>query len=123
MPGPATQGWNGHQGPPATSAASTFVLSNSFLGAGRLLEQRWTFPILAALLNGASTFTGIKRQVPGISDRLLSLRLRSLARDGFLIREVETEAIPVQIRYRLTKKGEELAPVVAAPDRWAQAWL
>jgi DNA-binding HxlR family transcriptional regulator len=123
MPAPAPEEWGGHQAPPAAGATPAFVLSASFLEAGRLLEQRWTLPILAALLHGCSSFTGIKRQIPGISDRLLSLRLRSLARDGFLIREVETEAIPVQIRYRLTQKGEELAPVVAALERWARAWL
>lgn len=86
-----------------------------------LIGRRWSGAIVRALLAGASRFGDIQQQVPGLSDRLLSERLRELEAEGIVERNVFPE-MPVRIEYHLTQKGRELLSVVEAVDAWAQRW-
>lgn len=86
-----------------------------------LIGRRWSGAIVRALLAGASRFGDIQQQVPGLSDRLLSERLRELEAEGIVERNVFPE-MPVRIEYQLTQKGRELLSVVEAVDAWAQRW-
>src|SRR5438874_13540880 len=87
-----------------------------------LLGKRWTALILRALLDGTCRFNGISSFVPGLSDRLLSERLKELEAEGIVQRQVFPET-PVRIEYRLTPKGEGLRPVFDACQHWADAWI
>lgn len=87
-----------------------------------LVGRRWTGAILSAMLMGASRFTDIIHAVPGLSDRLLSERLKELEANGIVVREVHPET-PVRIEYHLTKKGKDLNDVIAALSEWADAWI
>ncbi|MDQ3958465.1 MAG: winged helix-turn-helix transcriptional regulator, partial [Actinomycetota bacterium] len=58
---------------------------------------------------------------PGLSDRLLSERLKELEHEGIVERTV-TPSTPVRIEYRLTDKGRALASVVRAVADWAETW-
>lgn len=87
-----------------------------------LVGRRWTGAILSAMLMGASRFTDIIHAVPGLSDRLLSERLKELEANGIVVREVHPET-PVRIEYHLTKKGRDLNDVIAALSEWADAWI
>lgn len=87
-----------------------------------LVGRRWTGAILSAMLMGASRFTDIIHAVPGLSDRLLSERLKELEANGIVLREVHPET-PVRIEYHLTKKGKDLNDVIAALSEWADAWI
>src|SRR5688572_4216 len=87
-----------------------------------LIGRRWTGVILQALLNGETRFSVIGDSVPGLSDRLLSERLKELESEGIVTRTVYPET-PVRIEYRLTDKGEALGEVVNAVSHWAHDWL
>lgn len=93
-----------------------------FHRAVELIGRRWTGAILRALLDGSARFGEIQARVPDLSDRLLSERLKELEDAGIVDREVE-DGRPVQVRYRLTKRGEALQPVLAEIGRWAETWL
>ncbi len=74
------------------------------------------------MLGGATRFSEICATVPGLSDRLLSERLKELEAEGIVTRTVYPET-PVRIEYRLSEKGRSLAPVIEAISGWADAWL
>lgn len=93
-----------------------------FHSAIELVGRRWTGAILSAMLMGATRFTDIIHTVPGLSDRLLSERLKELEANGIVVREVHPET-PVRIEYHLTKKGKDLNGVIAALSEWADAWI
>lgn len=73
------------------------------------------------MLAGSTRFGEILQTVPGLSDRLLSERLKELEAEGIVERTVVPET-PVQVIYRLTEKGRDLATVVRAVSQWAEAW-
>ena len=58
--------------------------------------------------------------MPGLSDRLLSQRLRELEEEGLVEREVEA-GTPVRVTYSLTEKGAELRPAISELKQWARA--
>jgi DNA-binding HxlR family transcriptional regulator len=90
--------------------------------AVELIGRRWTGAILRALLSGATHFSDLARAVPGLSDRLLSERLKELEAEGIITRTVYPET-PVRIEYQLTAKGHELDAVVNALSLWAEEWV
>lgn len=77
---------------------------------------------MRALLAGHTRFTDIAQTVPGLSDRLLSERLKELEVEEIVVRTVHPET-PVRIEYRLTARGEALTPVVYALAEWSERWL
>lgn len=90
--------------------------------AVELVGRRWAGVIVRALLGGATRFGEIRAAVPGLSDRLLSERLKELEAEGIVTRTVVDDA-PVRIEYRLTPKGQALVGVVDALSAWADRWL
>jgi DNA-binding HxlR family transcriptional regulator len=87
-----------------------------------VIGRRWTGEIVRALLAGCDRFRVITSSVPGLSDRLLSERLKELEREGIVERLVFNET-PVRIEYRLTEKGRDLAAVVDSISEWADRWV
>jgi DNA-binding HxlR family transcriptional regulator len=92
-----------------------------FQEAVELIGRRWTGAIVRALLSGSNRFGEILARIPGLSDRLLSERLRELETAGIVTRTVYPE-VPVRIEYQLTGKGLELEQIVAAIGDWADKW-
>ena len=87
-----------------------------------IIGRRWTGVIIRALLAGDTRFSQIRATIPGLSDRLLSERLKELEAEGIVERRVQAET-PVRVEYRLTPKGQALADVVQAASAWAEDWL
>ncbi|MCA1691590.1 MAG: winged helix-turn-helix transcriptional regulator [Actinobacteria bacterium] len=87
-----------------------------------IIGRRWTGAIVRALLAGGTRFSQIRATIPGLSDRLLSERLKELEAEGIVERSVLAGA-SVRIEYHLTTKGEALAGVVQAASAWAEEWL
>jgi DNA-binding HxlR family transcriptional regulator len=87
-----------------------------------LIGRRWSGAILRAMLAGAQRFSEIAATVPGLSDRLLSERLKELEAEEIVTRVVIPDT-PVRVEYRLTEKGYALLPVVEALAEWAEHWL
>lgn len=96
----------------------------SFQDAVELVGKRWNGALLLAGMRGASRFSEFLAMVPGISDRLLSQRLKELEAGELLVREV-IASTPVRVHYRLTQRGVELVnslqPLVAWGDKWIRA--
>jgi DNA-binding HxlR family transcriptional regulator len=92
-----------------------------FQDAVELIGRRWTGSIVRTLLTGSSRFGEVLAKVPGLSDRLLSERLRELEAAGIVERRVYPE-VPVRIEYALTEKGRELEAIVTAISGWADKW-
>jgi DNA-binding HxlR family transcriptional regulator len=92
-----------------------------FHAAIELIGKRWTGAILCALTAGPLRFGELARAVPGLSDRLLSQRLRELEDESLVEREVEA-GTPVRVTYSLTQKGIELRPAIAELKQWANRW-
>jgi len=79
----------------------------------QVFGRAWAAAVLAAMLAGAQRFSEIARQTGGVSDAVLSARLRELCAGGFAERVVEPGP-PVVVRYLLTDAGRATAPVLAA---------
>jgi DNA-binding HxlR family transcriptional regulator len=60
--------------------------------------------------------------IPGLSDRLLTERLRELESEGIVFRSV-IPGPPVRVRYELTDAGKTLQPVLEALGQWAHDWI
>ncbi len=87
-----------------------------------VLGKRWNGMIVSALGSGASTFGGLRRAVPGISDAVLSDRLAGLAEAGLVLRTV-TPGPPTAVSYALSDSGERLLPILDQLGRWASGNL
>jgi DNA-binding HxlR family transcriptional regulator len=90
--------------------------------AVELIGARWSGAILRAVMEGRHRYAEIKAVIPGVSDTMLSQRLRWLQAEGVLERHVH-DTSPVRVEYALTPKGAALAPVVEALKTWAHAWV
>jgi DNA-binding HxlR family transcriptional regulator len=87
-----------------------------------IVGRRWTGAIIRAMVSGHHRFNDISSAVPGLSDRLLSERLKELEAEGIVERTVIPDT-PVKVEYRLTVKGHALEPVLLSVAQWAAKWL
>src|SRR3954463_5385230 len=92
-----------------------------FHAAIELIGKRWTGAIISALTEGPMRFGELAKAVPGLSDRLLSQRLRELEDAGVVERDVEA-GTPVKVSYSLTEKGDDLRPAISELSAWARRW-
>lgn len=80
--------------------------------------DKWSVQIVALLGDGAMRFSELRREIEGISQRMLTLTLRGLERDGLITRTVFPE-IPVRVEYALTRLGSTLLEPLTALAEWA----
>lgn len=81
--------------------------------------DKWSVLIIVMLGDGPKRFNEIKRAVGGISQRMLTLTLRGLERDGLVTRTI-FPTIPPRVDYELTKLGRSLWAAVEPLGLWAQ---
>jgi DNA-binding HxlR family transcriptional regulator len=93
----------------------------AYTRAIEIIGRRWTGAIIRSMLAGTTRFSEILAAVPGLSDRLLSERLKELEHEGVVSRTV-TPSTPVRIEYSLTDKGRALGSVVYAVADWVETW-
>lgn len=79
--------------------------------AMRLLGGRWRLLIASYLLDGPKRFNELRRDMPGISQRMLTLDLKAL-QDAGLVNRTAFPTVPVTVQYELTADGARLRPVV-----------
>jgi DNA-binding HxlR family transcriptional regulator len=92
-----------------------------FHHAIELIGKRWTGAIVCALTERPMRYAELGKAVPGLSDRLLSQRLRELEEEGLVERVVEA-GTPVRVTYSLTEAGQQLDPVLSELKSWARRW-
>ena len=81
--------------------------------------DKWSVLIIVLLGDGPKRFNEIKRMVGGISQRMLTLTLRGLERDG-LVKRTQFPTIPPRVDYELTQLGRSLWDAVKPLGKWAQ---
>lgn len=94
----------------------------AFQRGSELLGRRWTAIIIYTLLQKPHRFNALLAAVQGISDRLLTERLRELEENGLVERHVIPDS-PVRVEYALTEAGRDAQEIVAATFRWSNRWF
>jgi DNA-binding HxlR family transcriptional regulator len=90
--------------------------------AGEVLNRigdKWSVYAIASLGSGTLRFSELRRQIDGISQRMLTVTLRALERDGLVTRTVYPE-IPPRVEYALTPLGKSLLDVVGELVAWSE---
>ena len=82
--------------------------------------DKWSLLVIGTLQHGPLRFTELQRHVPGVSQRMLTLTLRHLERDGMVTRTVHAE-VPPRVEYELTVMGRTLIEPSLALASWAIA--
>jgi DNA-binding HxlR family transcriptional regulator len=83
------------------------------------VTSRWGVLVLAALLERPYRFSELRRQVGGVSEKMLAQTLQILERDGFVHRDAKP-VIPPRVDYSLTPMGRDVAEQVWALARWVE---
>ncbi|MFD5507411.1 winged helix-turn-helix transcriptional regulator [Streptomyces sp. NPDC059761] len=83
------------------------------------VTSRWGVLVLAALVERSYRFSELRREVGGVSEKMLAQTLQTLERDGFLLRDAKP-VIPPRVDYSLTELGREAAEQVWALARWTE---
>lgn len=86
------------------------------------LADKWSVLIIGRLRAGATRFNLLRRDVDGISQKVLSQTLKKLERDG-LVRRRAFATVPVTVEYSLSELGATLAETIEALSRWAEAHI
>jgi len=89
--------------------------------AFQLLARRWNAFIIWALLEQPRRFTDLLETIDGVSDRMLTKRLRELEDAGIVSRRRYRE-VPPRVEYALTEAGHALQPIIDAMEEWSSRW-
>jgi DNA-binding HxlR family transcriptional regulator len=81
--------------------------------------DKWSVFIVSLLGDGPKRFSELRRTIEGISQRMLTLTLRGLERDGLVTRTVYP-TIPPRVEYQLTELGRTLRKPIQSLAKWAQ---
>lgn len=81
---------------------------------------KWKTVVLWYLKNGTHRFAELKRLIPDITEKMLSIQLRDLEKDGLIKRKVYGQKPPVRVEYSLTDFGATLIPAINAIAKWGR---
>ncbi|UII21481.1 winged helix-turn-helix transcriptional regulator [Fulvivirga ligni] len=82
-----------------------------------VINGKWKLPIIIALTFGVKRFSELSREIPGITDRMLSKELRDLELNQLVKRTVH-DTFPVTVEYSLTEYGQSLENVIDSLRQW-----
>jgi DNA-binding HxlR family transcriptional regulator len=82
------------------------------------IGDKWTVLVVQTLGSGSKRFNELRREIPSVSQRMLTLTLRNLERDGLVNRTV-TPTIPPRVDYELTELGRSLQKPICGLANWA----
>jgi DNA-binding HxlR family transcriptional regulator len=85
-----------------------------------VIGGRWRTVILSQLKEGVHRYGELRRRIPGVSEKMLTQRLRELEADGLVSRR-DLGTVPPHVEYDLTEEGRSLAPVLQALYDWGAA--
>lgn len=87
-----------------------------------LIDGKWKSVILFHLMAGTLRFNEIRRQIPSVTQRMLTNQLRELEEDGLIDRKVYAQ-VPPKVEYSLSPLGRSMEPVLMALKAWGDANL
>ncbi|HXB98137.1 MAG TPA: helix-turn-helix domain-containing protein [bacterium] len=80
---------------------------------------KWKAVLLWYLRPGPQRFSALKRQMPEITEKMLSLQLKALEKDGLVLRKVYAE-VPPRVEYKLSPEGRSLEAILKAMAAWGR---
>ncbi|KQC30645.1 winged helix-turn-helix transcriptional regulator [Flagellimonas eckloniae] len=83
-----------------------------------IIGGKWKTVILFHLIKGTLRYNQLRKEMPTVTERTLSLQLKTLEHDGIIQRKVYTSKPPLRVEYSLTKFGQTLIPVLSAIADW-----
>ncbi|MCB4797726.1 winged helix-turn-helix transcriptional regulator [Neotamlana laminarinivorans] len=83
-----------------------------------LIGGKWKTVILFHLINKTLRYNELRKEMPTVTERTLSLQLKNLEEDGLIKRKVYTSKPPLKVEYSLTDFGKTLIPVVQSIADW-----
>lgn len=89
------------------------------------ISKKWTLLILLELYKGKDgkrRYSEIKNQLPEITPKILSARLKELEKQGLLTKHIDTKNFPIKCEYALTKSGEDFINIIKDIKKWALQW-
>ncbi|MCP4520434.1 MAG: winged helix-turn-helix transcriptional regulator [Cytophagales bacterium] len=86
-----------------------------------LIGGKWKTVILYHLMSGTLRYSELRKLMPTVTERTLSLQLKALEEDTLIIRKVSNKKPPLKVEYSLTEFGETLIPVVQSIADWGDA--
>lgn len=86
------------------------------------IADKWAVLVLGLLANGPVRFNALRREIGGVSQKMLSQTLKSLERDGLVHRQV-TPTVPITVEYSATPLGKTLAATLDGIRIWAEAHI
>ena len=103
----------------STNFANKKALANdcSEIYAANIIGGQWALAICCYLINGKHRFGELKKRLPNITERMLTLQLRKLEAHKLVRRTVYAE-VPPRVEYELTPIGYELKPIIAELEMW-----
>ncbi|MFD1769988.1 winged helix-turn-helix transcriptional regulator [Sphingobacterium suaedae] len=105
----------------STNYANKQALENECLEvyAANIIGGQWALAICCYLINGKQRFGELKKSLPNITERMLTLQLRKLEENKIVKRTVYAE-VPPRVDYELTPIGLELKPIITELENWGK---
>ena len=86
-----------------------------------IIGGKWKTVIIYHLIPGTKRYNELRKEMPTVTERTLSLQLKTLESDGVVKRKVYTSKPPLKVEYSLTDFGKTLIPVVEAIASWGDS--
>jgi DNA-binding HxlR family transcriptional regulator len=83
-----------------------------------IIGGKWKTVILYHLIDGTLRYNELRKEMPKVTERTLSLQLKTLEEDGIVKRKVYTTKPPLKVEYSLTDLGKTLIPVIQSIANW-----
>ena len=85
-----------------------------------IIGGKWKTVILFYLLDGKLRYNELRRKMPTVTERTLSLQLKKLEKDGIIKRKVYVSKPPLKVEYSLTDLGTTLIPLIESIANWGK---
>ena len=89
--------------------------------AAKVVGSKWRLMILRELMKGTRRYSEIQKGIPEISQKVLTENLKSMERDGIVIRKAYAE-VPPRVEYSLSPLGDDIKPVMKALAEWGKKY-
>lgn len=83
-----------------------------------IIGGKWKTVILFYLINETLRYNELRKKMPSVTERTLSLQLKTLEEDGIIKRKVYTSKAPLKVEYSLTEFGKTLIPLIQSIADW-----